>query len=888
MNELEILQQKITELEAKNLSLREQLAQVSADRFRRFKSEFLIANLSQNLVENIQTGIIVHDTDTKILFANPTAAKLLGIIQSELEGKDINDPSWNFYHGDGQWMPLEDFPVNKILRERKVLKNYELGLYRPPTNDFVWALINAYPEFDKRGDIARIVVTFVDISNLKKTEIALRESEQRYATLAAELEQTRNFLQNIIDHLPVAVFVKDARTDHFGEMLLWNRTSEVMFGVSAKEAIGKTVYCHFPKEQADFFYQKDLEAFVNKLPENIPEEPIDSHSLGRRILHTVKVPLYDQEEQPQYLLCFSEDVTERKLAELALKESEERFRQMAENIHEIFWMMEAYSQKIIYINPAYESISGRSCASLYEDPQSFINIIHIEDRDMVAAAHQKNHQTGWGLEYRIVRPNGDIRWIFESAVPVLNSEGTLQSIVGIGQDITERKSTEQELVYQAFHDSLTNLPNRLLFTDRLEMSLKRTKRFQDHTFAVLFIDLDRFKVINDSLGHLIGDRLLIEIADILKKSVRSFDTVARLGGDEFTILLDEISGTQEAVEVAERIHLQLKKELAIDGYKILTSASIGIVVGSNNYESAGDLLRDADIAMYRAKDQGRACYEIFDQAMYDSALSRLQIENELRKAIEKTEFVVFYEPIISLKSMNLCGFEALVRWKHPEKGLLAAGEFIPICEELGLIIPLGKWVLQSACRQIKLWLEKFPIAKELTINVNLSGKQLQDPDIIRVIDDILQETEISTSNLNLEITETILIENTEIAIRVFQQLRARHIHLSLDDFGTGFSSLSYLQRFPVNTIKIDRSFISHMNSKEINSDRNIEIVKAIIALAHAMNIKVIAEGIEKKEQIIQLQAWDCDFAQGYYFARSLSAEAASDLLGKAAQSAVFS
>lgn len=883
MSDVDILQLKITELEAKNLSLRDLLAQISAERLKKYKSEFLIANLAQNLVENIQTGIIVHDADTKILFANPIAAKLLGIIQSELAGKDISDPDWNFYHGDGRLMRLEDFPVNKILREQEVLANYEMGLYRPETNDFVWVLINAYPEIDKTGEITRIVVTFVDISELKQTEIALRESEKRYTALAAELEATRNFLQNVIDHLPVAVFVKDGRNEHFGEMLLWNRTSEHMFGVTVQDAIGKTVYDHFPKEQADFFHQEDLEAFANGVLEDIPEEPITSHSLGYRILHTVKIPLYDRNCHPQYLLCFAEDITERKKAENALRESEERFRQMAENIHEIFWMIDADFTKFIYVNPAYEKISGGSCARLYEYPQSFIDAIHEEDRAKVLNIYQQYLQTGWSIEYRLVQPNGEIRWLFERTVPIRDLAGEIQSIVGIGQDITDRKSSEEQLIYQAFHDSLTGLPNRTLFTDRLEMVLKKSKRIADHRFAILFIDLDRFKVINDSLGHLVGDRLLIKISEILEKSVRSFDTVARLGGDEFTILLDDIDNSHEAIEVAERIHARLQNEIEIDGNKILTSASIGIVFGSHDYENASDLLRDADIAMYRAKDQGRACYEIFDHTMYDLLLSRLQIENELRQAIAREEFLVYYEPIVCLKTMNLCGFEALVRWQHPTRGLVTAGEFIPICEETGMVVALGKWVLQTACRQIQSWLDRYPSLK-LTINVNLSGKQLKDPQIISTIDEILKITGISPTCLNLEITETILIENTEIAVKVFQQLRARHVQLSLDDFGTGFSSLSYLQRFPVNIIKIDRSFISQIHS----GDRNIEIVKAIIALAHAMHIKVIAEGIELREQITQLQAWDCDFAQGYYFARSLSAEAASDLLEKAAQSAVFS
>ena len=874
MNELDDLRLQLKQLESTNRSLEEQLAEISSQKVVHDHSGRLLSELAKNLVENLQAGIVVHDADTKVIFANPAAAKILDIIQSEMAGKDVNDPDWHFFHGDGRLMSSEDFPVNLVMREKQPLYNYEMGLYASATQEMVWGVINAYPEFDQQGEIIQTVVTFVEISDRKKAE--------------QEIEHTRNFLQTIIDHLPVALFVKDGRAEHFGETLLWNHTCETMFGFTVEQSIGKTVYDHFPKEQADFLNQKDHEAFLKGTPEDTHEELIDSLSLGQRILHTVKIPLYDRDRNPQYLLCFSEDITDRKQVEKALKESEEKFRQMAENIHEIFWMIDADFTRFIYINPAYERISGYSCESVYKNPQSFMATIHEEDRDMVIARSRQNSQIGWVIEYRIVQPNGAVRWIFERAVPVRNAKGEVKSIVGSGQDVTERKHNEEKLIHQAFHDSLTKLPNRILFTQRLEMALERAKCIEENSFAVLFVDLDRFKVINDSLGHLIGDRLLIAIAEILKKSVRSsgtsFDTVARLGGDEFTILLDDIQDSQDAIEVADRIHAHLQDEIVIDGNKILISASIGIVYGCHDYERAVDLLRDADIAMYQAKDQGRACYKIFDRSMYDLFLSHLQLENELQQALVQEEFLVYYEPIVCLKTMDLCGFEALVRWQHPTRGLITAGEFIPIAEETGLIVALGKWVLQNVCHQIKSWRENFPLSKYLTFNVNLSSKQLRDPNIVQIIDDTLQEIGIPSTSLNLEITETLLIENTEIAISVFKNLRERNIHLSLDDFGTGYSSLSYLQRFPVNTIKIDRSFISQMCLDDINGDRNFEIVKAIIALAHAMNIKVIAEGIELKEQMDQLKEWNCDFAQGYFFSRSLTAQAASNLLENMAQS----
>jgi diguanylate cyclase (GGDEF)-like protein len=441
------------------------------------------------------------------------------------------------------------------------------------------------------------------------------------------------------------------------------------------------------------------------------------------------------------------------------------------------------------------------------------------------------------------------------------------------QEISDRQLAQEQLVYGALHDALTLLPNRTLLMERLEMGLQRAKRYPDHSFAVLFIDLDRFKAINDSLGHQVGDRLLLAIAHQLQQLVRSTDTVARIGGDEFIILLDPIQEIDDAIRVAARIHSQLRLPLQLAGREVFTSASIGIVASASHYQQGSDLLRDADIAMYRAKEKGKARYEVFDQAMYAQAIQKLQIENDLRQALSQQEFYLNYQPIVSLSTGRIIGFEALLRWLHPERGFVSPAEFISIAEETGLIVPIGEWVIHAACTQMRQWQAKFshPPAK---ISVNLSLKQLREPDFLEKLDRVLAETEIGAESLSLELTESMLMDNVEELLFVLGQLRARNICLSIDDFGTGYSSLSYLHRFPIDYLKVDQAFISGIGANV----KNRKIAATIISLAHQLGIKAIAEGVETPEHLQHLQALDCEEAQGYLFSKPLDLAAAETLI----------
>jgi diguanylate cyclase (GGDEF)-like protein len=447
----------------------------------------------------------------------------------------------------------------------------------------------------------------------------------------------------------------------------------------------------------------------------------------------------------------------------------------------------------------------------------------------------------------------------------------------LGALASDRKQTEKELRSQACRDDLTGLPNRFLFREQLHQAIERSKRYRDYQFALLFVDLDRFKVVNDSLGHAIGDRLLVALAPRLKRCLRSSDITARLGGDEFAIFLDDIQDVSDACRAAERILNALSFPFNLDAYQFYITASIGIVISSNNDDSIEDLLSHADIAMYRAKARGKNCYELFDRATHAQVIATLQLENDLRQAIDRNEFQVYYQPIVSVATSAIVGFEALVRWLHPQRGLISPVEFIPVAEETGLIISIDLWVLREACRQLRQWqqlqaTENF--IQPLKISVNLSSKLFAHPNLVEQISQVLEQTEIEAQTLKLEITETAIIENPESALNIISQLQALGIQLGIDDFGTGYSSLSFLHRFRLNTLKIDRSFISQIESDNYSR----EIVRTIVMLAQTLGMETIAEGIEITQQLTRLQELQCGYAQGYLFARPLTNQAIEALL----------
>ncbi len=440
---------------------------------------------------------------------------------------------------------------------------------------------------------------------------------------------------------------------------------------------------------------------------------------------------------------------------------------------------------------------------------------------------------------------------------------------------SERKKAEDLLTRQAFYDSLTNLPNRSLFINRLRSSLERKKRYPDHSFAVLFLDLDRFKVINDSLGHMIGDQLLKRLSQRLKKHVRAIDTIARFGGDEFAILMEETREISDANDIAERFHIEMRSPFWIFGREIFTTMSMGIVMSNmGDYTRPEELLRDADTAMYHAKERGKACHVIFDSTMHAKASAALWLETELRKAVDQNDFVVYYQPIMSIGENKINGFEALLRWQHAERGIINPSEFITVAEETGLILPLGEQVIREACRQMKAWQEQFRFCRDLTVSVNVSGKAFSQADFFDFVKNVLEETGLEGKCLRLEIVERMLIENPEPAAALMERFRDLNVRFDIDDFGTGYSALNYLRHFPIKGLKIDGSFINALTFDK----NNAAIVRTIIALGRDLDLDVIAEGIERVEQLDVFRAMQGEYAQGFYLFRPMDNRGAEDLL----------
>src|SRR5580698_9652829 len=573
-----------------------------------------------------------------------------------------------------------------------------------------------------------------------------------------------------------------------------------------------------------------------------------------------------------------------------LAERDQLFQLISENAADMIALVDADGRRL-YNSPAYLKVLGYSHEDLKDT--SSIDQIHPDDRERVIQAAEKARLSGLGemMEYRVRHKDGSWRTLESTASPIRNARGKADKLVIVNRDITERKRAEELLAHNAFHDALTNLPNRALFLDRLQHALTLSKRHANYKFAVLLIDVDEFKIINDSLGHSAGDELLIKIGQRLKDAVRRADTVsrprgnglvdkptnddtlARLGGDEFTILLDDIRDPIEAVRVAERVQSELATPFVVNQQEIVISASIGIAASTSPHTQAEDLLRDADIAMYRAKRAGKARCEVSDTAMHEAAVKRLRLETDLRKALDQGEFRVFYQPIVSLQTGKITGFEALTRWQRGER-IVPPIEFIAVAEEIGLIIPMNRQLRREACLQLQSWQSEFPATPPLTMSVNITPKEFAQPDLASEIGKTLAEIGFDPGCLQLEIIETVAMGDAEKSGRVLAQLKALGVRLSIDDFGTGYSSLSRLRRIPVGTLKIDRAFIMNMDT----DSESHEIVRIIIMLAHNLGLKVVAEGTETEEHVRLLKQLNCEMSQGYNYSRPADAQAMLKLL----------
>jgi len=580
-----------------------------------------------------------------------------------------------------------------------------------------------------------------------------------------------------------------------------------------------------------------------------------------------------------------------------LAERDRLFQLISENAADMIAVVDKKGNRI-YNSPAYQKILGYSQDDLAESP---LEQIHPEDRARVHGAAEKARITGRGerLEYRIRHKNGSWLVLESTASVICGAKGEIEGLVVVNRDITERKRAEEMLAHNAFHDGLTNLANRTLLLDRLGRALVTSSRHADFRFAVLFIDIDGFKVFNDSLGHAAGDDLLIQIGRRLTASLRRVDTIsrprsgenkepifgddtlARPGGDEFVVLAEELREPSDAIRVAERIQERLALPFDLDGHEIVITASIGIAFNSSTNSDAQDLLRDAEIAMYRAKQTGKAHCEVFDNAMHAGALKRLQLETDLRRAVEQGEFLVYYQPMVSLRDGQIVGFEALTRWQSP-KGLVMPNDFIPVADETGIILSINRQLMHEACQQLLSWQQLFPSNPPLSLSVNISPKQFAQADLAAQIGQLLQESGMDPRFVDLEITETIAMADAAKSAGMLSELKALGVGLDIDDFGTGYSSLSRLQSFRVDTLKIDRIFVSRMDSDH----ETHEIVRVIINLAHSLGLKVVAEGVETQAQFDLLRKLGCERAQGYLFSKPVDRDTILKLLASNRSEAV--
>ena len=709
-------------------------------------------------------------------------------------------------------------------------------------------------------------------------EYIKKEVEERRQTEEA-LVKSEKFLNTIFDSIrdPFCIFDKAHKIIRANEAYaeLKQKSSEELFGLKCHEAL----------------YDRDSKCkncivdttFRSKDP--CAKDKLVRLDDGTKIwLDIYTYPIYDEQGDVTCVIEYIRDVSERKRTEVALRESQERYALAARGTNDGMWDWDL-SSNCIYYSPRWKHMLGLSENYFAESPDEWINRIHSDDREEVKSdidAHISGNSAHFENEHRLLHKDGTYRWMQVRGLAVRSSTGRAYRIVGSITDITERKEAEQQLIFDALHDALTGLPNRLLFMDRLRHAIDRENRNTNYLFAVLFMDIDRFKVLNDSMGHAVGDEMLISVSQRLEECLRIGDTVARFGGDEFAILLEDLKNEREALYITERINEKFTMPFHLQGQELYTSASIGIVFSSTGYGKPEHLIRNADIAMYHAKTNKSSLYEVFNNEMYSDAVARLEMETDLRIAVKQKEFKLLYQPIVSVTTGKITGLEAFIRWNHPIHGIISPNRFIPVGEDTGLIVDVGEWVLEEACQQLRLLHNQLPSNNPLTISVNISSKQLF-PSLLKQIQRILEETGLPPSSLILEITEIMIMENADIVFPLLFQLRKMDIKLHIDDFGTGYSSLSYLYDLPVDMLKIDQSFIKRIGSH----GENMEIIEAITSLARNLNMGVIAEGVEEANQLIQLGKLNIKYMQGYFFSKPLDSVQIESLLQQDRGDAAF-
>jgi len=712
-----------------------------------------------------------------------------------------------------------------------------------------WLVCRGMAVMDDAGEPIRLVGSVSDITDRKHAEQELKRSEERYALAAAASND--------------GLYDWDLVTDRVYYSPRWASLlglDSADLSDSPQEWLGRV----HPGDRATL---TDALSALGRLGDAgfQVEYRMRNADGATRWMACRGIAVLSPTGTPVRLVGSQADVTARKTAEQRLRQSEERYALAAAGAADGLWDWQVESGEVYY-SPRWKTMLGYHDREISGTIAEWFNRVVPSDQDGLRTAvnlHLTGERDHLQHEFRIQRADGEEAWMLVRGLAVRNDKGCAVRMAGSMTDITARKKAEQQLLFDAFHDAMTGLPNRTLLLDRIGQALDRNRRAGARQFAAILIDLDRFKSINDALGSTTGDRLLRIIAKRLDNSRRVGDTLARLSADEFAVLLDDIDDAGDALGAAERMAQAISRPVTLDGHDIVLTASIGIALSATGYDRSEDMLRDASLAMYRAKSGGRARIDLFDGNLRRQAMTIMRTEADLRMALEQDQLCLHYQPIVSLRDGSIAGFEALMRWNHPDRGLVSPAEFIPLAEESGLIVPMGRWALQEATRQLVLWQARFPRPTPLFMSVNVSSRQFSDDDLVGVVRDLLERTAIPPSSLKLELTESLLMQDPAKCRELMQRIRDMDVRLSIDDFGTGYSSLAYLHSFPVDTLKIDRSFVKAVSSGEGNA----AIVQVIATLATILNMDAVAEGVETEQEAEYLRDIMCQYAQGYHFAR---------------------
>src|SRR5215213_2934440 len=811
----------------------------------------------RSIFDHAPIGVAMVSLEGQYLQVNRSLCEILGYTEEELQALTWQEIT----HPDD--LAASSAYAHRIV-EGKVPRYHLDKRFLHAHGNTVWASLSVSLVRDAEGEPLYFVSQIQDVTERKKFESALRESEQRF----------RGSFESAATGMALV------GTD--GCFLRVNRSLCEILGYPERKLLGKTFQ--------EITHPEDLDADLDQVRRMLDGE-IRTYQMEKRYFHKeghvvwalLSVSLvHDEEDEPLYFVSQIQDMSERKKVEEAFERLSQQYEMVLRSAGEGIFGLDLHGN-VTFVNPAASDMTEWNTQDLLGRPMH--ELLHhtkpdgtpypSEESPIYAAfttgtTHSRDDEVFWRID-------GTSFPVEYTSTPIFE-DGEIAGAVVTFRNITERRALEQQLHHQAFHDPLSGLPNRALFLNRLEHALTRANR-RGTKVAVLFVDLDNFKVINDSLGHKAGDQLLAAVAERLKACLRPEDTAARLGGDEFTILVEDIASVGEVVQIVDRIAEILRAPFALEEQDVFATVSTGIALNSTAQEHASDLLRHADLAMYQAKHRGKARYEVFEHSMDAKAVERLILETGLRRALVRQQFRVYYQPIVALENDKIAGAEALVRWQHPQRGLLLPEQFIAIAEEAGLIVRIGQWVLREAGKQARIWQERYPSTPPLTVSVNLSPRQVSRP---KLVAEVLGESEIDPASLQLEITKGALMSNgTSSADRTLRNLKRMGVQLAIDDFGLGYSSLSYLKRFPVDFLKIDRSFIAGLK-REPNgvSTKDTEITKAMIELTHALGFKVIAEGVETSEQLAQLRDMKCDFAQGNYFSEPLPSETLAVILAE--------